>query len=171
MRELGADIDVVRLLLDGVEIVSEAFPGPAQPFVQGRARNVLDAFHQFDEAVVVGFAHRRETDAAIAHHDGGHAMPARRIEPRIPRRLPVIVRVDVDEARRDELAARIDLLAARTRDLPDARNLAVGDGDIGRENGASFAVCDGAAPNDEVVLGGHGASPGYCFVNGLPVLI
>ena len=75
-----------------------------EPFVQRGARDVLDAFHQLDEPVVVGRAHGREADAAVAHHDGGDAVPRRRRELAVPRGLAVVVGVDVDEAGRHERA-------------------------------------------------------------------
>ncbi len=58
---------------------------PRQALVQRGAGDVLDALHQLDEPVVVGRAHRREADAAVAGHDGGDAVPRRRDQPRRPR--------------------------------------------------------------------------------------
>ncbi len=49
-------------------------------------------------------SHRREADAAVAHHDRRHAVVIRRRHPRRPRGLTVVVRVDVDEARRHDRA-------------------------------------------------------------------
>ena len=46
--------------------------------------------------------HRREADAAVAHDDRRHAVPAGRRQDRIPGRLTVVVRVHVDPARRDD---------------------------------------------------------------------
>ena len=53
VRHLGRDVDVVRVTLDRVEVVGEALPVPLQAFVQRRARDVLDALHQRDQAAVV----------------------------------------------------------------------------------------------------------------------
>ena len=83
--------------------------------MQRRAGDVLDALHQLDQPLVVGRAHRREADAAVAHHDRGHAMPARRCQLDVPRRLAVVVGVDVDEAGRDEGAVGVELAAAALR--------------------------------------------------------
>ena len=41
----------------------------------------------------------READAAVAHHDGGDAVPRRRQQAAVPGGLAVVVGVDVDEAR------------------------------------------------------------------------
>ena len=43
--------------------------------MQDGAGDVLDAFHQFDEAVVIAGMDRRESDAAVADHDGGDTVP------------------------------------------------------------------------------------------------
>src|SRR3546814_14471663 len=51
------------------------------------------------------------SDLAIAHDDGGDAVPARRRHFPVPRRLAVIMGVDVDEAGGDDPAARVDLFA------------------------------------------------------------
>ena len=119
------------LRLQRVEILAEGFPRPVQPLVERRAGNVLDAFHQFDQALAVLDLHRREADAAIAHHRRGDAMPARRLQMRIPGRLAVIVGVDVDEARRDQQALGVDLLVGAAGDLADGGDLAVLHRDIG----------------------------------------
>ena len=69
------------------------------PALQRGAGDVLHALHQADEPLVAIRGHRREADAAVAHHDGGDAVPAARRELLVPRGLAVVVRVDVDEAR------------------------------------------------------------------------
>ena len=58
-------------------------------------------------------AHGRERDAAVAEHDRRDAVPARRGRVGIPRELRVEVRVDVDEAGRDERAVGVDRAACR----------------------------------------------------------
>ena len=59
----------------------------------------------------LALGHRRETHAAIAGDDGGDAMTGRRVEHLVPRGLAVVVRVHVDEARRDDEPPRIDHLS------------------------------------------------------------
>ena len=117
------------------------------PVGQRGAGDVLDAFHQPDEPVVLVGLHRREADAAVAHHDGGHAVPARRREHRVPGDLAVEVRVHVDEAGRDEHAVGVDRLAragvlelADLGDRPSAIATSAGRG------GAPGAVDDAFPP-------------------------
>ncbi len=95
----------------------------------------------------------READAAIAHHDRGDAMPGRWREFSVPGRLTVIVGVDVDEAGRDEEAARVDLILAGRCDLADGGDDAVVDGDIALEGRRAGAIDNGAVADDEVVHG------------------
>ena len=150
VRQLGAEIHVARPRLQRVEILAEGFPRPVQPLVERRAGNVLDAFHQFDQALAVLDLHRREADAAIAHHRRGDAVPARGLQMRIPGRLAVIVRVDVDEARRDQQALGVDLLVGAAGDLADGRDLAVLHRDVGFVQRRAGAVGNGAATDDEI---------------------
>ena len=81
-------------------------------------------------------AHRREPDAAVAHDHGGHAVPARRREQRVPGGLAVVVRVQVDEAGREQQAVGVDGAVRRAvgecAGLGDLGAHAGVDGDVGR---------------------------------------
>ena len=66
VRHLHRDVDVERPAVERVHELGERLPVPRQALVQHRARDVLDAFHQLDEPVVIGRVHRREADAAVA---------------------------------------------------------------------------------------------------------
>ena len=155
MRQLGADIDVVRPPLDRVEVVGKALPAPTQAFVQRRTGDVLNPFHQLDQAFVVARADRRKTDAAVAHHRGGHAVPARGRKLRVPHYLPVVMGVDVHETRRHEQAAGVDLLLAAARQLADLDDPAVANRNIGASERAAQAVGDLAAADDQIKAGCH----------------
>jgi len=69
------------------------------------------------------------------------------------------VRVDVDEARRDEQTAGVELLAAAAGDLPDNGDDAARDGDVGLAQGAPGTVRDRPAADDEIVFAGHHSLP------------
>src|SRR5262245_33980726 len=70
---------------------------PARAGCERGAGDVLDAFHQADQPLVAVGSRRREADAAVAEDERRDAVPRRRRELGVPRRLRVVVRVDVDE--------------------------------------------------------------------------
>ena len=99
-------------IAERVEVLGEGLPLPVDALVQRGARDVLDAFHQLDEEVAPVGPHGGEADAAVAHDDGGDAVPARRRDLGIPRDLAVVVRVDVDPTGREEQAVAVELAMA-----------------------------------------------------------
>ena len=131
VRHLRADVEHLRRAVDRVEVLGEVLPLPLDALGERGAGDVFDAFHQADEPVVLVGLHRREADAAVAHHDRGDAVPARRREQRVPGDLAVEVRVHVDEAGRDERAVGVDRLARGAVDRADLGDDAVGDRDVG----------------------------------------
>ena len=151
VRDLGAEVDVTRLAVDVVEVLGERLPLPRQALVQGDAGDVLDTLHQLDEAVVVGRADRGEPDAAVAHHGRGDAVPARRGELGVPRRLAVVVGVDVDVAGRHEGAVGVDLAATAAIDLADGGDHPVVDGHISGAARLPGPIDDATGTNDEIV--------------------
>jgi len=150
---LCTQVDVPRLAIEVVEVLGETGPLPRQPFVERRARDVLDSFHQLDQPLPVLWQDRREADAAVAHHHGRDPVPARRSELGVPRRLTVVVGVDVDESRGDEVTVGVDLACAAAIGLPDCRDHAAGHRDIADELIGTCPVDDGAVPDDELVFG------------------
>ena len=152
MRHLGAEIDVEPALRQRVEIVGKGFPAPGQAFLEDDARDVLHALHQAHQHVALGGPARRKADAAVAHDGGRDAMRRRRRDPTAPGRRAVIVRVNVDEARRDEQALGIDLLIGTAGDLAHRHDAAVLDRDVGLARLAAGAVDHRAAANDQPPL-------------------
>jgi choline dehydrogenase-like flavoprotein len=67
-------------------------------FGERGAGNVFHAFHQTDEPVAFVRRDRCEAHAAVAHHGGGHAMPAGGREVGVPGGLAVVVGVNVHPA-------------------------------------------------------------------------
>ena len=154
--QLGGDIDVARDGGQEVQIVGERFPLPGQAFVQRGAGDVFDAFHQLDQAVMVVGAHRGETDAAVAHHRGGHAVQARGLHAAGPGGLAVVMGVDVDEAGGHQAAAGVDLLGAAAGQVANLGDSAVADADVGLAQFAAQAIGQRAAANDQIECLVHG---------------
>src|SRR3954452_6046291 len=101
---------------------------------------------------------RREADAAIAHDRGCDAVLGRGRDFLTPGDLAVVVGVNVDEARRHQLAAGIDLFLAFAGDAPDFDDVTRADRYIRLEQLTAEPVRDVAATDDEVWIGDHGAS-------------
>ena len=156
MRHLGREVDVAAALRQGVEIVGEALPVPRHALAHHQLGDVFDAFHDLDQRVAVLRPAGREADAAIAHHHGGDAVARGRHEALVPGRLPVIVGVDVDEARRDGQPLGVDLLAPGAGDAADGSDAAVLHGDIGLARRTARAVEHGAVAHHQIELSGHG---------------
>src|SRR5689334_7104427 len=133
----------------------EALPRPGNAGAQHRLRNVLDAFHDLDEAEMILRRAGREADAAIAHDRGGDTVLRGRRDVLAPGDLAVIMGVDVDETRRDQLALGVDLFPALRGNLADLGDAAILDRDIGVIELAAVAVSDGAATDHEVWIDGH----------------
>ncbi len=149
--ELRAQVDVVRPALDRVEVLAEALPGPVDPLVEHGTRDVLHPLHQRDQARVRVGPHRREAHAAVAHDGGRDAVPARRRHALVPGRLPVVVRVDVDEARRDQQTVGVHLLGAPARHRPHGGDRPAVHRHVGPPGLAALPVGHQAAPDHEVV--------------------
>ena len=66
VRHVGGEVDVVVAAVERVEELGERLPRPRQPLVERGAGDVLHALHELDQPVVVGRAHGREADAAVA---------------------------------------------------------------------------------------------------------
>src|SRR5579883_1103405 len=158
MRDEAHDIGIVLARRQLVEIFGEGFPVPGNAFLHDDLGDVLDPFHQADQqSVLIGLA-GREADPAIAHHDAGDAVARGWRHAVFPSDLPVIVRMDIDEARRNELALGVDLFRTACGDRADCGNAAVFDRNVRLERLSARAVDDRPAANDQIEIA-HSSSP------------
>ena len=97
MPDHAADVDALGQRVDRREVVAVGLPVPRESFEDGVGGDVLDRFHELREPALLTLAHRRERDAAVAEHDRGDAVPARRRRVGIPCDLRVEMGVHVDE--------------------------------------------------------------------------
>ncbi len=74
VRHVSADVHVVLPAGEKTQVLGIGLPSPRHAVDEDRMRNVLDAFHQADQQVVLFQSTRREADAAVAHDHGGHAV-------------------------------------------------------------------------------------------------
>ena len=153
MGHLSRDIEHARHPVEGVEIVGERLPLPVDALVQRGARDVLDTLHQLDEEVLATRAHRREADSAVAHDDGGDAVPTRRRDVGVPGDLPVVVGVDVDPSRREHEPAGVDLTPPSLIGLANRGDATGVDGHVAGAPRCAGAVDDRGVPYDQIVHG------------------
>jgi hypothetical protein len=155
VADVCPDVEAERDRVEVAIVLAERLPLPRDAGGHGGTGHVLHALHEEHEIVAIGDTTGGESDAAVAHHHGGDAVVARRRAERVPRDLRVEMSMDVDEAGRDELAARVDHLCCRTLVVAsDADDAAIRHRDVGLEAGATAAVDDEAATDDQV--GTHG---------------
>ena len=150
MRQLRGDVDVKGLGLQRVQVFGEAFPAPGEALGQHGARQVFDAFHEFDQHVALLRPARREANTTVAHDAGGDAVPGRRRELFAPHRLRVVVGVDIDETGRDDLAGGVDFQRAGAQVGTHRRDRMTIDSDVANEGRTARAIDDGAAPDHYV---------------------
>ncbi len=161
MRHLGSHVDVEGPRRQVVEVLAECLPAPRDALVQRGAGNVLDAFHQLDDPIVVVAPAGREPDAAIAHHHRRDAVPRRRHQPVVPSDLAVVVGMDVHEAGRDQGAVGIDDAPRRTVHVSDRDDDFLVHGDVRSARRPTGAV-DHSAATDEQVVVRHGGEVYGC---------
>jgi hypothetical protein len=125
---------------------------------QSGAGNIFDAFHQADQPFVLVGLGGRKADAAIAHHHGSDAVPARGGHFLVPGGLTVIMRMDVDKAGRDQMPLRVDFLGGIAGDFAHLGDQAILDGDIAGEAVLAGAIDDGPVANDQIICG-HVCAP------------
>ena len=166
VRHLRREIDVAALGRQCVEILGETLPVPRHAFAHHDLGDVLDAFHDLDQGVAVLGPAGREAHTAIAHQHRGDAMAGGGRETLVPRRLPVVVRVDVDEARRHREPLGVDLLAPSAAHTTDGDDPPILHRDVGRARLAAAAIEHGAAAHHEVELRCHGFLPRETIAQG-----
>ena len=143
--------------LHAVQILAEGRPVPGQAVHDGVRGDVLHRLHQLGQIAPVALGAGREGDAAVADQRCGHAVVGTRPHLRLPADLRVQVGVQIDEARRHQLASGVDggagLFAGQIADAADAAAI---DGDVGAFGVRAGTVDDGAAGDDRLVR--HGLS-------------
>ena len=162
VRDVRADVDHAAAAVERVEVLGERLPLPVDALPERGAGDVLDALHELDELLLAARVHRREPDAAVARHDRGDAVPARRGQLRVPGRLTVVVRVHVDEAGGDEQPVGVDRPARRAVDPAHLGDAAVGDRDVAGERRAAEPVDDRPTAYHEIVHVPLPASSAHC---------
>ena len=168
MAEQRRHVDRRAALFESIEILREGFEWPrhAEARFQRFEAHAFDLLEGLHDHLAMDFPGRRYTEAAVADHRRGDTVPRRDGQHAIPQDLGVVVRVHVDEARRDDLAGRVDRLRRGTLGLAERHDLAVLDAEVADEARLAGAVDDGAAGNPEVERHGHSGVNAYSYWRG-----
>ena len=150
VRHVGTNVQDARQAVEGVEVLGEGLPPPRETFGQGRAGDVLHAFHGADQPFVPIGPSRGKTDPTVAHGDRGHPVPGGGRQIRIPGGLTVKVGVNVHEPRRHEQAVGVDLVSGLVGAPADFDDAPVGHANVGRPWGATGAVHDRSSPDHQI---------------------
>ena len=110
------------------------------PLGQRGPRDVLDRLHQRDQIIVMVRANGRESDSTVSEDDGGHPMPTRWSQMRVPSNLTVIMGMDIHKSRRHRKTGGIDLRTGFSLDLTNSLNHAVADRHIACPGWGSAAI-------------------------------
>src|SRR5439155_24554483 len=112
-RREKSDVDPKPTPGGRVQVLRKAFPVPREAPGEDIVRNGLDVDEVPGRDLTLGGLARRQADAAIAHEHGGHAVPRRAGDERVPADLRVVVRMRIDEDRRNNKVRRnADFLGA-----------------------------------------------------------
>ena len=107
------DIQPGLLPLHRVEVLRERLEVPWNAGGQGVDRHSFDVLEGAGDRFAMLWLGRRDAEAAIAHDHGRDPVPAGRSQIRIPQHLRVVVRVTVDESRREHQAVEVDNFSHR----------------------------------------------------------
>ena len=162
-----AGVDGERAV-EPVEVLGRRRPVPRHTLCERLERHALDAGEHPHQVVAVPRPERRDREPAVAADHGRDAVQRRGRERRVPERLRVVVRVDVDEAGRHRQARRIDGLRRLLGHLADRDDLPVSDADVGTAPRPSRSV-DDIATSDHAVEHARtlrlavGGEPGFVY--------
>jgi len=153
VADVAGVVDPLGQGVDRVEELGKRRPRPADAGGHRGAGDVLGALQVAHDQGLVLLRARRQREAAVAHDDAGHAVPAGAGAEGIPEDLRVHVGVAVDEAGRHDHAVGVHDLAGALADAADRRDAAVLHGHVGAMARQAGAIDEHAVLDDEVV--GH----------------
>ena len=137
----------------------KTLPIPGDALVQHVEGHALDVDQVMHRGVAPGRGARRDADPAVAHHHGGHAVPRRRRDHRVPADLRIVVGVRIDESRGDDQVSGVDGARGGATDPADLDNFSIGDGDVAVPRRAAAAIDENAVPDQKIEC--HRAPPSW----------
>ena len=132
------------------EPVAERRPLPVKPGAQRVERHALDPRQHPGEVVLLVGPRGRQREATVSAEHGGDAVLHRRARGRIPEQLGVVVRVQVDEARRERLPLCVNGFRGLLVDVTDRDDPPVTHADVAVTGGRAGAVDDLSIADQEI---------------------
>ena len=158
-RQVLNHVDALGRAVERVHVLRNGLPIPLHPDLHRLVGNRLGARHRQHRALAKFRLDRHEAEAAVAEHHRGDAVPSGDRAVRIPSNLRVVMRMQIDEAGRDDQAVGVDdFLREAGCAAADLRDLAVLDPDVGAVARHARAVNDGS-PFDLNIEFGHSRFP------------
>ena len=143
------DIDA-QPRLQRAQVVLERLPGPVDPVLKRRHRQVLDLAEHAAEPIALLLAQRRKRQRAVARHHRRYPVLQRRARLSVPAELRVVVRVRIDETRRCGEAVGVDLSLAPFGHAAHAGDPPAADADLPPIAGHPRSVIDVGVADDQV---------------------
>src|SRR5262249_8373547 len=119
VTDIRGVVDGFRNALYGIEVATEAVPGPLNALRHGLAGDVLGSLEVAHHQRPLRLWGRRQGEATVSHHHRGHAVVGGAAAEWIPEDLRVHMSVAVDEPGCHHMALGIDFSATA---LVDAAN-------------------------------------------------
>ena len=152
MADVCRVVDPLRRLVDRVEILREAVPGPLDPRLHRRGRNVFGPLQIAHHQQLVLLRTRRQGKTAVPHHHRRDAMPARARTEAVPEDLRVHMRMAVNKAGGDDMPVGFDHFIGGPADLADLGDAPLRNPDVGAIPRQAGAVNDRAIADNQIVL-------------------
>ena len=158
-RQRGEETQVDRAAatLRGTHELGKGYPIPGDALGQRGVRNRFDVGQvPRRDFAIIGLA-GCHTDAAISHHDAGHAVPGGAADHRIPADLRIVMGVRIDESRRDDQFRCVDLALAAFGDLADFDDAIAVDCNVAAKPRGAGPIDDRAVLDYQIIR--HSSSP------------
>ena len=154
MSDEGTHVDPLAPLIDCRQVLGKRLEAPVDALVEGIHRHAFDVLEGPHDDVAMLRAGGGDAEAAVAHDDAGHPVPARRGQVAVPEDLGVVVGVDVDEPGSQYKPSRSITSVPLGRRQPtgsvDAGDAVALDGHVGRPGRAARTVDQRGSPQKKI---------------------
>ncbi len=139
-----------RAPVESCQPVAERRPLPVEAGAQRFERHTLDPGQHPGEVVLLVGPRGSEREATVSAEHRGDTVLHRRARGGIPEQLGVVVRVQIDEARRERLPLRVNGFRCLFVDVPNRDDAPVLDPNVAATDGRACAVDDLGVADQQV---------------------